>query len=272
MTWQTVAYKDIHDASRSRTLWLVSGLLTVAFVGYSFGHTYVGEPTFLAFLQGLATLVGAFLPLLAVLLGYKSIVQGRTTGSLHLTLSFPNSRKDVVVGKFVGRSVVLLVPTAAALAIAGVVGVARYGGDGALLYPWFLLATALYGISFIGIAIALSMSTTVDRWITFGAIGVYLLLVQIWDNLHTATLLVLHRFDFTVLSDMPDWALLFRLIKPSESYYRLIRVGFDIGQAGRYVGEGAPFFVNWWMALVLLVAWCVVPLALAFRRFNSTDL
>lgn len=272
MTWQTVARKDIHDAARSRTIWLVAGLLVIAFVGYGFAHTYVGADTFPSFLQGLATLVGVFLPLLAILLGYKSIAHERTTGSLQLTLSFPNSRRDVVVGKYVGRSLVLLVPMAATLAIAGVVGVARYGSDGALLYPWFLLATAVYGIAFVGIAIGLSMSTSVDRRITFGAIGAYLLLVQIWDNIHTATLLTLHRFDFSVLSDMPDWALLFRLVKPSESYYRLVRAGFDVGQAGRYVGDSAPFFVDWWMALVVLVAWCLVPLVVAFRRFGAADL
>jgi len=208
----------------------------------------------------------------SILLGYKSIARERTTGSLHLTLAFPNARRDVVLGKVVGRSSVLLVPMAATLLLAGVVGVVRYGSDGAVLFPWFLVATALYGIAFVGIAIGLSMSTTVDRRITFGAIGVSLLLVQVWDSIHTATLLVFHRFDFSVLSDMPDWALLFRLVKPSESYYRLVRAGFDIGQASRYVGDSAPFFVNWWMALAVLAAWCVVPLTLGFRRFSSTDL
>jgi ABC-2 type transport system permease protein len=272
MSWQSVARKDIHDASRSRTLWLLSGLLVIAFVGYGFAHSYVGQNTFSSFLQGLATLVSVLLPLLAILLGYKSIARERTTGSLHLTLAFPNARRDVVLGKVVGRSSVLLVPMAATLLLAGVVGVVRYGSDGAVLFPWFLVATALYGIAFVGIAIGLSMSTTVDRRITFGAIGVSLLLVQVWDSIHTATLLVFHRFDFSVLSDMPDWALLFRLVKPSESYYRLVRAGFDIGQASRYVGDSAPFFVNWWMALAVLAAWCVVPLTLGFRRFSSTDL
>lgn len=272
MTWRTVARKDVHDASRSRTLWLLSGLLLVAFVGYALVHGRVGRETFSAFLGGLAALVGALLPLLAILLGYKSIARGRTTGRLYLTLAFPNSRRDVVVGKFVGRSSVLLVPVAVALLLAGVVAAVRYGSAGAVLFPWFLVATALYGVAFVGIAVGLSMSTAVDRRITFGAIGLYFLLVQLWDNIHTATLLILHRFDFTVLSDMPDWALLFRLLKPSESYYRLVRAGFDIGQASRYVGDSAPVFVDWWLALAVLVAWCVVPLALGFRRFGAADL
>jgi ABC-2 type transport system permease protein len=272
MTWQEVAYKDVHDASRSRTLWGLVALLVVAFGGYAFGHTYVGADTFPAFLEGLARLIGSTLPILGILLGYKSVVHERTSGSLFLTLSFPHSRRDVVVGKFLGRAVVLLAPTLAALVVASVVGAVRYGTDGALMLPWFLLATALYGVAFVAIAMALSMWTTVDRRITFGALGSYLLLVQLYDNFHSLTILVLHRFDFTILADMPDWALLFRLLKPSEAYYRLLRAGFDVGLAGRYVGDGTPLYVEWWMALVLLAAWCVLPLAAGFRRFDVTDL
>ena len=272
MSWRDIAHKDIHDAGRSRTLWLLTGLLVTAFVGYSFGHSYLGEATFTAFLSGLTVLAASLLPVLGILLGYKSIVHERTSGSLFLTLSFPHSRRDVVVGTFVGRSVVLLAPTLLALLIAGVVGAVRYGTDGALLYPWFMLATALYGVAFVAITTALSMVTTVDRRITYGALGSYLLLVQFWDNVHTLTVLVLHRFDVTVLENMPDWTLLFRLLKPSEAYYRVLRAAFDVPLAGRYVADGAPFYVDWLPALALLAAWTAVPLAVGYRRFSAADL
>lgn len=271
MSWRTIAHKDVHDAGRSRTLWVLSALLVVVFGGYAVGHAYLGEETFPAFVAGLAGLVGVFLPVLALLIGYKSVVHERTSGSLFLTLSFPHSRSDLVVGTLLGRSLVLLAPTLAALAVAGVGGAVRYGTDGAAAYPLFLAASALYGLAFVGIAVGLSLSTTVDRWITLGALGGYLLLVQLWDNLHSMTLLFLHRFEFGVLADMPDWALLFRLVKPSESYYRLLRAGFDVPLADRYVGD-VPLYVDWWIALAILAAWIAVPLAVGYRRFRSADL
>ncbi|MFC4989810.1 ABC transporter permease subunit [Saliphagus infecundisoli] len=271
MSWRALAYKDLHDASRSRTLWLLVALLIVVFGGYTVGHGYLGEETFPAFVAGLAGVVGVFLPVLSLLIGYKSVVHERTSGSLHLTLSFPHSRSDLVVGTLVGRSLVLLAPTLLALALAGVGGVVLYGTEGTVAYPLFLAASALYGLAFVGVAVGLSLSTTADRWITFGALGGYLLLVQLWDNLHSLTLLVLHRFEFAVLTDIPDWALLFRLIKPSESYYRLLRAGFDVSLAGRYVGD-VPVYVGWWMALVILVGWIAVPLAVGYRRFRAADL
>lgn len=271
MSWRVVAYKDVHDASRSRTLWLLFGLLVAVFGGYTVGHAYLGEETFPAFVAGIAGLVGVFLPVLALLVGYKSVVHERTSGSLYLTLSFPHSRSDLVVGTLVGRSAVLLAPTLLALALAGISGAVLYGTEGAVAYPLFLAASALYGLTFVGIAIGLSLSTTADRWITFGALGGYLLLVQLWNNLHSLTVLVLHRFEFAVLTDIPNWALLFRMIKPSESYYRLLRAGFDVSLAGEYVGD-VPIYVGWWMALVVLIAWIAVPLAVGYRRFRAADL
>lgn len=272
MSWQDIAYKDVHDASRSRGVWLLFGLLAVVSVGYALVHSFLGESTFEAFLEGLTGVVGATVPVLALLVGYKAVVRERTSGSLLLTLSFPHSRRDFLVGKLVGRSTVLLGPMLAALALAGVVGAVRYGTAGALAYPWFLVASGLYGLAFVGIAVGLSMSTTVDRWITLGAVGGYLVLVTLWSGLHSLTLLVLHRFDGTVLADLPDWALLFRLAGPNESFARLVQAGFDGELAGVYLADGTPVYVDWWMAGLLLVGWFVVPIVVGFRRFSAADL
>jgi ABC-2 type transport system permease protein len=272
MSWRVIAHRDVHDASRSRGVWALFVLLGVLSVGYALAHAYLGAATFPAFLAGLARLLGATLPVLGLLVGYKSVIHERTSGSLLLSLSFPHSRRDLVTGKLVGRAVVLVAPTLVALAIAGGVGAYRYGTEGALLFPWFLLATALYGLAFVGLGVGLSAATTVDRWITLGAVGGYLGLVSFWGGLHSFAMLVLHRFDTGVLSNLPDWALLFRLAGPGEAYYRLVRAGFDIDLAARYVGDGTPVYVDWWMALLLVCAWVAVPVALGYRRFDRSDL
>jgi ABC-type transport system involved in multi-copper enzyme maturation permease subunit len=272
MSWQAIARKDVRDAVRSRGLWVLFALLAVLSVGYAVGHSYLGERTFPAFLGGLTGLFAVALPVLAILVGYKSVIHERTGGSLFLTMSFPHSRWDYLLGKAVGRSVVLLAPTLVALAAAGVVGAFRYGTEGAALYPWFMLATALYGLAFVGVAVGLSMSTTIDRRITLGAFGAYVAFVTFWDGVHSLTMLILHRFDGSVLSNLPDWALLFRLLGPGESYRRLVRAGFDVDLATLYVGDGTPVYVDWWMGVLLLVAWFAVPLVLGYRRFDAADL
>jgi ABC-2 type transport system permease protein len=274
MSWRDIAHKDINDAGRSKSIWLLVGILLALSLGYAYLHQYVGDETFAAFVDGLAGVIALVVPLLAIMLGYKSIVHERTSGSLLLTLSLPHDRRDLAVGTFVGRAVVLLVPTLVALVLAGGLGAFLYGTDGIAWYPWFLLATVLLGLSFVGIAVGLSMSTTRDRWITFGALGGYLLLVNFWGLLHTMTLLVLHRFDGTVLmaQNQPEWSYLYRLLEPGQSYYRLLEFGFDGQRANLYLRETAPFYVDWWMAVLLLVLWTVVPMVLGYRRFVSGDL
>jgi ABC-2 type transport system permease protein len=235
-------------------------------------HGSVGERSFPTFLERTATVAAAIIPILALVLGYKSVAADRDSGSLLLTLSLPYSRRDVIAGAFAGRTVVLLVPTVVALGLAGGVGALQYGTDGALAYPWFLLVTMLYGAAFVGIAVGLSAADLSDRRLAMGALGAYLLLVQFYESLFGLTLFVLHRGDTAVFRNVPDWALLFRLAQPSEAYVRLLHVGFDLERASQYLAADAPIYVGWWMALLLLAAWALAPLALGYRRFRAGDL
>jgi ABC-2 type transport system permease protein len=272
MSWRDVAYKNVNDASRSRTVWLLTGLLSVLFVGYAVGHGYLGGESFVPFVNGLVGIVGTFLPALGILLGYRSISDDREDGTLLLELSFPHSRKDLIVGTAVGRTIVLTVPTLVALIIAGAVGAFQYGTDGVVWYPWFLFVAVLYGAAFVAASMGLSMATTSDRRITFGAVGGYLLLASFWSGLVSFGIGVIHRFGVPGSVTTPDWGLLLQLAGPSESFTRLVEAGFDLGRAGQYIGEGAPVYVDWWGALVLLTLWVVVPLGLGFRRFRTADL
>lgn len=271
MSWRDIAYKDINDAGRSKAIWLLVGILLVLTVGYTYLHQYVGEESFAAFVNGLAGVLALVVPLLAIMLGYKSVVHERTSGSLKLTLSMPHDRRDLAIGTFVGRSAVLLVPTLVSLVIAGGFGAILYGTEGIVRYPWFLLATVLLGLAFVGIAVGLSLSTKQDRWITFGALGGYLLLVNFWGLLHGVTLLVLHRQPVAP-QNYPEWSYLYRLLEPGQSYYRVLEFGFDGSRAGLYLGDGAPFYVDWWMGVLLLVLWAAVPMLVGYRRFVGEDL
>jgi len=271
--WRAIARKDVQDAGRSRTVWLVFALLVVSAVGFVVLDTRSGDPDYLAFVDGLAGIVGVGLPLLSILLGYRAIAHERIDGSIRLSLSFPHSRRELLVGKFLGRSVVLLVPTVVIVLLAGAVAVVRYEPAAAIRwYPWVLLLTAGYGLAFLAVAVGLSMSTTVDRRLTLGAFGVYLLAVSLWDTLVSATVLVLHRFRFEALAELPSWAYLAHLLQPSEAYYHLLRVGVDVDRANRYAEAGTPWFVEPPVAALVLLAWTATPLLVGFALFRRADL
>jgi len=270
VSWRIIARKDVNDASRSRTLWLLTGLVAVVFVGYAAVHGLLGAATFPAFVEGLAGVVGALVPVVTLLVGYRSIHDDRETGSILLTLSLPHSRRDLLVGTVAGRAVVALVPTLGALAVAGVVGAVQYGTEGAVWYPWLLVATAVYVLAFLGVAVGLSATVRTGRRLTYGAVGAYLLLVVFWQNLTAFTVSLLHRFDPRI--ETPEWSLFAQLLEPRESYLRLVRAGFDVGHASQYVGDGTPVYLGWWTALLILVVWFALPVAVGYRQFTGSDL
>jgi ABC-2 type transport system permease protein len=272
VTWRDVATRDLRDASRSVGIWIVGGLQILLFVGVAVVEFVLDDASFPAYVDSLTGVVGVTIPLVAILLGYKSILAERTGGQLRLALSVPHSRRDVAIGKLVGRSVVFTVPTAVALCLAGGVSVVLAdGGVPWLWLPWFAGVTVLYGVAFVGLAVGVSLSTATGRRVTVGAVGAYLATVVLWEDLHTAMLLILHRFDTAVASDMPGWALFVRLAAPSESFDLLVRTGFAVDRAGRYVDSGVAY-VAWPAALGLLVAWTFVPVALGYLRFRTADL
>ena len=272
MTWRDAAIRDIRRASRSVGIWLVGGVQILLFVGLAAVEFVLNDGSFLTYIDSLAGVVGVTTPLVALLLGYKSILAERTGGQLRLALSVPHSRRDVAVGKFVGRSVVFAVPTVLALCLAAGVAIALAdGGVPWLWLPWFAGVTLLYGVAFVGLAVGVSLSTAIGRRVTVGAIGAYLATVVLWEDLHTAVLLILHRFDTAVTNDMPGWALFVRLAAPSESFDLLVRTGFAVDRAGRYVDSGIAY-VTWPVALGLLITWALVPVALGALRFETADL
>jgi ABC-2 type transport system permease protein len=67
-----------------------------------------------------------FIPMIGLALGYGAIANERQSGSLRLLLSLPNSRADVVLGKFIGQTLSLIVAIPIGYGIAGVVALATY--------------------------------------------------------------------------------------------------------------------------------------------------
>jgi ABC-2 type transport system permease protein len=272
VTWRAVAARDVRGARRSVGLWLVAGLQTLLFVGVAvWGGAVAGDPV-PAQTDRLATVAGVVLPLVAVLVGYRSVVGDRTSGRLRLALSLPHSRLDLAVGTLVGRSVVFAVPTVVALVLAGSLAVGL--ADGPAAWGWlgpFVAATTLYGVAFVGLAVGVSLLSGTGRRATAGAVGGYLVTVVLWTDLHTAALLLLHRFDTAVTSEMPGWALLVRLAGPGESYDLLLRAGTAADRAGRYADAGLAGLA-WPTAVALLAAWTLLPVALGYLRFRTAEL
>src|SRR6056297_857844 len=120
MSWLAIARKDFRDARRAKILWGATGiflffyavLLLTASQGGQSGSEAATDAT------GGLIFAGAFLlPLVIISMGYLAIAGEREAGSIKYLLGLPNSRREVLVGKFVGRSALALTAVGIALAV-----------------------------------------------------------------------------------------------------------------------------------------------------------
>lgn len=272
--WIPVARKEVRGLVGNRTAKIGVALVALVFVlgGYVV-PTSVSDPTMADYDSFLRGIVLFLVPLFGLLLGYRAVVAERAAGRLTLLLSFPHSRSDVVLGKAVGRGLVLVVALS--------VGV--LGGAALVEYPFgtvdpgtaavYLGATLLYGNAFLSIGVALSTLTASLRRATVLTFGTFFLFVVAWPQLDG---FLLQGLEYLNLAEdrLPDWARFLHGAEPSMLYGRVLDsfVTTNRLQSGTYLGVGGPWYLGGETAAVLLFGWVLLPALAGYLRFRGTDL
>jgi ABC-2 type transport system permease protein len=272
MSWLVVAKKDLQDAGRSRLLWVLTALFVLLVGGLAYAYTTViagddagGSLGFVVFLQGVAAF---FVSITALLVAYKAIAGERESGTLNFLLGLPVRRRDVVVGKVVGRGAVLAVALLVGFGVAAVVLLAVGDSFDAAEFFLFTLLTLFYGVTFVGAAVALSSVTGESSRAAAAALGFWIF-DQFWG---TAVLVVL-----VVTNDLslpqppyPEWYHVLSGLGPSAAYGNAAGYFLPPEFADQVQGQfgGLPA----WYGLVVLLGWLVIPLVLGVLRFEQLDL
>lgn len=272
MSWQTIAKKDIRDSMRARTLWAIVGGFLLLLLAWAWLLTDWSDADSVEAFFGGAFLIALvlFVPLTGLFISIKSIVRERESGTINLLLSLPHTRREMIIGKFVGRSAVL---TASILAgLLPVTIVALFRADGTPLFEVFsvLVTTVLIGLMFVGIGLGLSALVGSETRATIGGVLTFVLLF-VWEPMIVSN-----------LSDPPDFIERFYLIFMWQDMNRAIQSlnDSDIGSASVVeigLNDEAPVaassvLMQHWFAFIILAVWIAVPLALGYLRFESTDL
>lgn len=277
MSWTTIARMDYEAATSSRVVRWLLGLLALVCIlsGYMFPLEASDPITTRTFVDygTLQNGLDYLLPLIGILLGYGAIVDERRSGQLALLLSMPYSRRDLVVGTFLGRVLAFASTLVIALVVAGALVVYPFGSLSLGWYLGFVALTVLYGTIFTGIALAISLLTRSKFLAAASAFGVYALFVLFWGSVRTgleqglATLGVAN-------GELPDWLLFVYGAEPVTLYERIVTGFFVPGDAGTgsAFGSDAAWYLHEWIALLLFVAWAIVPVTIGYLRFKNADL
>ncbi|MBB6647430.1 ABC transporter permease [Halobellus ruber] len=306
MSWQAVARKEFRDAIRSR--WLHGSTLFFAlflggaaalFFGVLIGPEGRQVSNLFGFFANLGVFSFSFPGLLALVLGfialstsYGSITGERETGSIKLLLSLPNSRLDAVVGKFLGRSAVVVAALLAGFLFVFVVLVAT--GTRLQLGSFVpqVALTALLGMAFVSIGLGISALAGSNREATLATMGLYLIFAVLWGSVSEGIPKLINyaaeQMGVGGVSELTRVKLgvFLKYLNPlkayetlaAELYYspaqaRLVSATFgEQTVLGPVFQESIPFYFSGGFLFVVLLLWIVLPVAVGYWAFERDDL
>lgn len=292
---QVIAKKDFQDAVRSWTFWGLSIffftlLSVITGIIWQFGGELIAaeELTTEVLVAITSQVTRVLIPVIALILGWKAIAGEREDGTMKVILALPHSRTDVVIGKLVGRSLVLSLSLVIGFALAAVVVAAFMGPFGIIDYGGLLVMSIVYGIAYLSIAVTISALTKSTTIAGVGIFSVFLLFYIIWNAiLSVVQALVFFEYLSGVEMDVngmtaerpPNWAYFIDSLDPGTAYGNALTLvtsaadlGFE-GEAGDALFDGAvPFYLQDWFAFVIILLWIVIPIVIATWRFNRVDL
>ncbi|MFC4540887.1 ABC transporter permease subunit [Halosolutus amylolyticus] len=266
--------EDVLDTVRERQFHLLVGIYVVLglLVTYAAGRSASATGSDVELVPPLLALFTMLTPLLALGFFATAIVEKRTSGALKIVLGLPIPRETVVLGTFVGRSLVVctavVVSLLAAVPVALLQGVTadpvRLAGVAALL--------ALLGVTFTALAVAVSAVVRTTTRATVAAFGLFVVFFfRLWDRLPYTALYVRHGFSYPETT--PEWVAFVTALNPVAAYTYLLTGLFPDLDSGTFVTPPADpaFYEAPAFALVVLVGWIVVATAIGTLRFRATD-
>lgn len=268
----TIARKELSDSLRNRWLMAISLVFATLALGIAwFGAAASGQVGYASTPATIASLasLGIFLiPLIALLLAYDAIVGEEEGGTLLLLMTYPISRSQLLLGKFLGHGLTLALATLIGFGVAGV-AIALLVEDVAIASLAtamfrFVASTILLGWGFIALAYVVSVRVS-EKPIAAGlALAIWFFFVLIFDLVLLGTLVA---SEGKLSAELLPWLL---MLNPTDIYRLLNIVAFgDTAQLSGVLSLGSDLPIGaagLWFGLVL---WFAIPLAGALLLFRN---
>ncbi|AFO55692.1 MULTISPECIES: ABC transporter permease [Natrinema] len=276
----TVAKKDFRDAIRSRVLIGLTVLFALFTVGGAALASWVSGLFDDASAQSTIELVltlqapaGFLVPIIALIVGYGAIAGERESGSLKFLLGLPHRRRDILLGKVLGRTGVVAVSIFVGFTI-GLLGLFAFVGSVSLTdYVAFTAVTILFGLVYVAIGVGFSAMTRSTTRAAVGALSVVILFKVVWGIVGMILLSVIE--GMSLVESPPDWYLVYNAVTPDAAYGSAIgavlnRTGPTVASA--YDISTVPLVAEPWFGFVILAIWAAIPIGLGLWRFDRVDL
>jgi Cu-processing system permease protein len=213
----------------------------------------------------LTSLAVYLVPLVALLMSFDAVAGEVERGTLPLLLTYPISRSEIILGKLLAHLGILALAVAVGYGIAaGAALVLDENAAAGIPALWRLLwSSILLGATFVGIGYALSALARRPSGAAGLAIGLWLVMIVLYDLGLLAAVVADDGGTFT--TQVFPYAL---LANPADAF-RLFNLAASEATAAAAGVAGAANSIPVWQSLASLVLWPLAALALAIAAFRK---
>jgi len=267
----TVANKEFHDGLRNR--WLLS--ITLIFALLSIGLTYFGAAvsgvegvaSLSTTVASLASLAVFLIPLIALLLSYDSFVGEQESGTLLLLLTYPLSKSQLLLGKFIGQGGIIALATLLGFGSSAVLLYFQLGNSEIIsAFGLFIVSAILLGLSFTVISYLISLSVSEKSKAAGFALITWFLFALAFD---LALLALLVGVEEGVTQQGLTQLM---MLNPADIFRLVNLAGLDSSDVNGALAVAINASLSQTQLILALVAWVVLPLLLAIFIFRRKKL
>ena len=267
----TVANKEFHDGLRNR--WLIS--ITLIFALLSIGLTYfgaaasgeVGLTSLSTTVASLASLAVFLIPLIALLLSYDSFVGEQESGTLLLLLTYPLSKSQLLLGKFIGQGSIIALATLIGFGASAVLLYLKTGDSEIISsFALFIASAILLGLSFTAISYLISLSVSEKSKAAGFALITWFLFALAFDLALLALLVGVE--DGITQSGLTQ----LMMLNPADVFRLVNLAGLDSSDVNGALSVAINASLPQEQLIATLLAWVALPLTLAIFIFKKKTL
>jgi Cu-processing system permease protein len=273
MLW-TLAMKELRDGFRNR--WVAAAIIVLGILALVLsvlgsaptGSARVSELDISVI--GLASLSVYLIPLIALMLSYDALVGEFERGTMMLLLAYPVTRWQIIVGKFLGHVLILLIAIVVGYGGAVVVLtlVTDSGTEGWQAYVTMMASSLLLGAVFIALGYLVSVIVRERATAAGVAIGLWLVFVVLYDLLLFGVL--------TMDEDQQIGQNLFSMLmlaNPTDSYRVLNLSLFEgVSEAAGIAGVASEAGLSGILLVSAMLVWIILPLTATLLVFQRREL
>jgi Cu-processing system permease protein len=273
----SIAKKEIMDNIRNKWVILISILFAILTLLTSYAGSIIskGWQDFDVTITGMNIIVQILISIIALVLGYATIVGEINNGSMNALLSLPATRLEILIGKYIGLGCVLILTILIGFGLSGIVIGANIHNANFGEYFIFIGASILIGLVFLTIGVFISSLFKKRTTAMGGAVFVWFLYNPlIWGLIINLLLIITGSINLMDPSSLgvPEWYFVLQFLNPLSTYSDLVTINVASGaQNNQLLILSYPSYYTTEVLVAVLIIWLIVFLVLAFWRFRIRD-